>query len=164
MANEAPFSVNGRVALITGGAMGIGFGIARRFVEGGANVLIADVDVEAARRAVERLGAGPGQARSFAVDIGSDGAGERLVSACIDAFGGIDVLVNDAGIFPQLEGSGMTEEQTRALHQRFIDTKIPLGRMGEPDDIAKVAVFLSSSASDYMTGSMVVVDGGMLLS
>ena len=38
------------------------------------------------------------------------------------------------------------------------------GRMGEPDDIARVAAFLSSSASDYMTGSMVVVDGGMLLS
>lgn len=40
---------------------------------------------------------------------------------------------------------------------------IPLKRMGEPDDIAKVAMFLASSASDYMTGSLVVVDGGRLL-
>jgi 2-deoxy-D-gluconate 3-dehydrogenase len=63
-----------------------------------------------------------------------------------------------------LEGSGMTAEETRAFMQRFVDTKIPLGRIGEPDDIAKAAVFLSSSASDYMTGATVVVDGGMLLS
>ena len=40
--------------------------------------------------------------------------------------------------------------------------RIPLRRMGGPDDIAKVALFLSSSASDYMTGSIVVVDGGFL--
>ena len=42
--------------------------------------------------------------------------------------------------------------------------RIPLGRMGEPDDIAKVVLFLASSASDYMTGSLIVVDGGYLLS
>jgi NAD(P)-dependent dehydrogenase (short-subunit alcohol dehydrogenase family) len=40
--------------------------------------------------------------------------------------------------------------------------RIPLRRMGVPDDIAKVALFLASSASDYMTGSIVVVDGGFL--
>lgn len=45
-----------------------------------------------------------------------------------------------------------------------IDTKIPLKRFGVPEDIGKVAVFLASSASDYMTGSAVVVDGRMLLS
>jgi NAD(P)-dependent dehydrogenase (short-subunit alcohol dehydrogenase family) len=52
-----------------------------------------------------------------------------------------------------------TEELTRAFMAR-----IPLGRMGEPDDIAKVVLFLASSASDYMTGSLIVVDGGYLLS
>ncbi len=51
------------------------------------------------------------------------------------------------------------EELTKAFMAR-----IPLRRMGEPDDIAKVALFLASSASDYMTGSLVVVDGGYLLS
>jgi NAD(P)-dependent dehydrogenase (short-subunit alcohol dehydrogenase family) len=52
-----------------------------------------------------------------------------------------------------------SEEFTKAFTAR-----IPLGRMGEPDDIAKVVLFLSSSASDYMAGSLIVVDGGFLLS
>ena len=51
------------------------------------------------------------------------------------------------------------EELTKAFTAR-----IPLGHMGEPDDIAKVVLFLASSASDYMTGSLIVVDGGYLLS
>ena len=57
----------------------------------------------------------------------------------------------------------MTEDQLRQLKERLVRAKIPLGRMGVPDDIAKVAVFLASSASDYITGSSIVVDGGMLL-
>ena len=57
---------------------------------------------------------------------------------------------------------GMTEAQTKELLKAFA-AKIPLRRMGTPDDIGKVAVFLSSSASDYMTGETVIVDGGVLL-
>ena len=49
------------------------------------------------------------------------------------------------------------------LMQGFI-AQIPIGRMGAPDDIAKVAVFLASPASDYVTGEVIVVDGGRLLS
>ena len=59
--------------------------------------------------------------------------------------------------------SGMTADQTNQMMKAFI-AKIPFGRMGVPDDIGKVAVFLASSASDYMTGQTVIVDGGMLLS
>ena len=53
--------------------------------------------------------------------------------------------------------------QTAAVIKAF-EAKIPLGRMGEPDDIATVALFLASDASAYMTGEIVVVDGGVLLS
>ncbi len=42
-------------------------------------------------------------------------------------------------------------------------SRVPLGRMGEPDDIAKVALFLASGAASYMTGAMLLVDGGYLL-
>lgn len=58
--------------------------------------------------------------------------------------------------------TGMTEEQMNQALKAFT-ARIPLRRMGTPDDIGKVAVFLASSASDYMTGETVVVDGGVLL-
>jgi 2-deoxy-D-gluconate 3-dehydrogenase len=61
-----------------------------------------------------------------------------------------ETMLGDAGLDP--------EEITR----EFINS-VPLARWGEPDDIAKVALFLASSASDYMCGEMVVVDGGILL-
>ncbi len=62
-----------------------------------------------------------------------------------------------------LEGSGMTKEQMKQMVDAFT-ARIPLGRMGLPDDIAKVAVFLASSDADYITGETIIVDGGMLLS
>jgi len=55
--------------------------------------------------------------------------------------------------------SAMPEEMLKAF-----TAKIPLRRMGVPDDIAKTVLFLASGASDYMTGSIVVVDGGFLQS
>ncbi len=58
-----------------------------------------------------------------------------------------------------LEDSGLNPEE---VTQEFLNS-VPLGRWGEPDDIAKVVLFLASSASDYMCGEMMVVDGGMLL-
>ena len=50
--------------------------------------------------------------------------------------------------------------------EKLVETsdRVPLRRLGEPDDIAKVVLFLASAAADYMTGSLVVVDGGYLVS
>ena len=58
--------------------------------------------------------------------------------------------------------AGMSEQEQAAMMKAFA-ARIPLQRMGVPDDIAKVAVFLASPAADYMTGALVVVDGGVLL-
>jgi NAD(P)-dependent dehydrogenase (short-subunit alcohol dehydrogenase family) len=57
----------------------------------------------------------------------------------------------------------MTEKQMQEFQDNSIRTKIPLRRMGQPDDIATVAVFLASSAARYVTGETMVVDSGMLL-
>ena len=57
-----------------------------------------------------------------------------------------------------IAGSSLEERQKGIL------ARVPLGRMGEPDDIARAALFLASAASDYMTGSTLLVDGGYLLS
>ena len=70
--------------------------------------------------------------------------------------------ITTEGTSAPLEGSGMTPEQLEQMLQEIV-AEIPLRRMGEPDDIATVAVFLASPASAYMTGELVVVDGGALL-
>jgi len=74
--------------------------------------------------------------------------------------GAIETPGAQAGTAATLQAIEMSpEELTKAFTAR-----IPLGRTGEPDDIAKVVLFLASAASDYMTGSLLVVDGGYLLS
>lgn len=260
---HAPFTLSGRAAIVTGGANGIGFGIVDRFVEAGADVVLADLDLEAAQRAAGKL-SGPGRIIAVDADVADPGCGQLLVSSCIEAFGRIDILVNNAGIYPQrpfasmtpelldrvlgvnlrglvfvtqqvtgwmianevagkiinissidafrpsmpglsaydaskgavgmltkslalelaphrisvnaiapggiategtsapLEGSGMTAAQLEEMMRAFL-ARIPLGRMGVPDDIGKVALFLASSGSDYMTGTTIIVDGGALL-
>jgi 2-deoxy-D-gluconate 3-dehydrogenase len=61
------------------------------------------------------------------------------------------------------QGGGLSEQERQQIEEMFV-AKIPVGRMGQPDDIAKAAVFLASSAADYITGQTLVVDGGVLLS
>ncbi len=91
--------------------------------------------------------------KNFALEVAKYG-----INANVIAPGGISTEGTSVPL-----GPGMTEEALKQMMQAFV-SKIPLGRMGVPDDIAKVAVFLASPASDYMTGSLVVVDGGWLLS
>lgn len=259
-----PFDISSKNSIITGGAMGIGFGIARRFVEAGANVLLTDINGTAVKAAADRLSGGPGRAVAMRIDVSQDDAGAKMVERCVNEFGSLDILLNNAGIFPSVpmlemepalfdkviainlrglafaskaaaaqmikqgrggkiiniasidsihpsmvglaaydaskggvamftknfalevaphnilvtaiapgaittEGAGKpadenkaTDIETRQITDEFIKM-IPLGRAGEPDDIAKVAVFLASSAADYITGELIVVDGGRLL-
>ena len=85
-----------RVAVITGGAQGIGLSIARRFVAEGARVVIADLDPEAA----EAAAAGLGGERAVAVrcDVAAEDDVEALVATTVDRFGALDVMVNNAGV------------------------------------------------------------------
>jgi 2-deoxy-D-gluconate 3-dehydrogenase len=263
--NWGPFDLTGRAAIVTGGAMGIGFGIASRFREAGADVAIADVSADAGEAAVERLRAvsGSGRVTAVRVDVSDPASVCDGVAAVVDRFSGVDVLVNNAGIYPvapladvtpeliqrilsvnvagvmlmtkavagfmaergggavvniasmdafhpsfpglstygaskgavvsmtkhhafelaaslirvnaiapggimtegaaaSSSGGGLTEEERQAIADAMT-AKIPLGRFGDPDDIAPVAVFLASDAARYMTGETVLVDGGVLL-
>lgn len=256
------FDFSGKSVIVTGGAMGIGYGIARRFAEGGARVTIADIDDRVGNEKTAEL------ARDFNVetlfhhtDVSDEANVISLFDAVTDRFGSVDIVVNNAGIFPNkpvldmdlslwekiqgvnLRGTflmcreagkrmaaagvgnivnvgsidslhpsmvglaaydaskhgmwgftknfalevskkgirvnmvapgGIATEGVAQMNQgsggpemeaqiRAFTAKIPLGRFGAPDDIATAALFLASPASSYMTGSVLVVDGGYLL-
>ncbi len=264
MADWGPFDLTGKNAIVTGGAMGIGFGIASRLTEAGANVLVGDIDESAAKAAIEQLADHRGTAIAAQADVSDPTAGTQLAERCAAEFGSVDILANNAGIYPivpfddvtpevfdrivsvnyrgllftsqgvsrrmiqqgtggaivniasidgihpsfpglstygsskaaviqltknmaielaphkirvcsiapgaietegaaRLAQSGEMDETERQAIADAMVAKMPIGRMGNPDDIAKVVVFLSSSAADYMTGENVLVDGGYLL-
>ena len=86
-----------RVAVITGGGEGIGKGIARRFAEEGARVLIAEIDEDRGRTTAEELTASTGAETLFVrTDVGRKADNEAMIDAAIDAWGTIDILVNNA--------------------------------------------------------------------
>lgn len=87
--------LEGRVALIIGAARGIGAGIAERFVEEGAKIVIADSEVAAGEATAKRL-----NGRFVAVDVSKKADSERAVAEALNAYGKLDILVQNAGIYP----------------------------------------------------------------
>ena len=91
--------LEGQVAIITGGAAGLGLAYARRFLEEGARVLVADiVDPSAAAKELERSG----EVHAVRVDVASARSVEAMVAAAVKHFGGVDILVNNAALFAGL--------------------------------------------------------------
>ena len=87
-----------KVAIVTGAASGIGKDIARAYLAEGAKVAIADLKLDAANAAAAELKAGGGQAVGVAMDVANEEQVEAGVAAVVKAFGGVDVLVSNAGI------------------------------------------------------------------
>jgi 3alpha(or 20beta)-hydroxysteroid dehydrogenase len=242
--------LEGKVALVTGAAGGIGAASARRLARDGALLVLTDADGEGAERLAAELGE---RARGLAHDVTSEADWQRATAAALEAHGRIDVLVNNAGVFlarPLLETTlaefshvldvnvlgvflgmravapGMMERRTgsvvnvssvagltgapllsaysaskfavrgmskavakelarfgvrvNSLHPGQIDTDmnarqreqtpelverlirgIPLGRIGAPEEVAEAVAYLASDRSVYVTGSELVIDGGV---
>jgi 7-alpha-hydroxysteroid dehydrogenase len=91
------FSLEGQVALVTGGGAGIGRGIAELFASAGAAVAVSDLKEEAAGAVAEQIRSSGGKAIAVACDVTNEAARENLVKAVVEAFGKITILVNNAG-------------------------------------------------------------------
>jgi 3-oxoacyl-[acyl-carrier protein] reductase len=91
-------SFKGQVAIVTGGARGLGFGIAKKLGELGAKVTIADLDASNGQQAVLKLAALGIEAISVQCDVTEEQNVERMIQQVVDKWGQIDVLVNNAGI------------------------------------------------------------------
>ena len=253
--SERGMRLENKIAIVTGGARGIGLAVARRFVAEGARVIIADVDGAAGAAAAQPLG---DNARFVATDVGDARAAEHVVAETCRAFGDLDILVNNAGIIhaadflelaeadfdrvlrvnlkgaflvgqaaarrmvaqvkagkppgsiinmssinavvaianhtPYCVSKGGIDQLTKVMAlslaphgirvnaigpgsimtdilkvvatdkeaKRRILARTPLGRVGEADEIAAIAVFLASADASYVTGETVYADGGRL--
>jgi 3-oxoacyl-[acyl-carrier protein] reductase len=102
--------LDGQSAVITGGAQGIGFAIAQRYIAEGARVVLGDLDLAATETAVEKLG-GADVARAVCCDVTKADEVEALVNTAVTELGALDIMVNNAGITRDATMRTMTEEQ-----------------------------------------------------
>jgi 3-oxoacyl-[acyl-carrier protein] reductase len=87
--------LQGKIAIVTGGASGFGLGIVEAFVREGAQVLVADLNGTAAETVTSGLG---DRAKAFACDVSRKADVGAMVAACVHGFGGLDIMVNNAGV------------------------------------------------------------------
>ncbi|QUD90377.1 SDR family NAD(P)-dependent oxidoreductase [Phenylobacterium montanum] len=125
-----------RPAIVTGAARGIGRACARRLAEEGAQVLVVDQDREAGAAAVADLGSAGFEAALFAADLSRPEAADEVVEACVSAFGGVEILINNAGIAPRadfFEVSAADFDRVMAINLRapFLLTQAAARRMRE---------------------------------
>lgn len=239
-----------KVAIVTGGAQGIGRAIAATFAQEGAAVVIMDVNKEGAEALAQEITSQGGRALAVEADVRSEDDAQKVVDATLKNFQHIDILVNNAGIVRdylvvsmkpkdwqdvidinlggvynfskkvirpmlmaksgkiinlaslagitggrgqanyaaskagiiaftralalELAPKGITvnavapgmvvtqmSERVRSFTQDKVKSLIPLARYGQPEDIARAVLFLASPDADYITGQVIVVDGGL---
>ncbi|MGY0064312.1 SDR family NAD(P)-dependent oxidoreductase [Streptomyces sp. LZ34] len=130
-------SLSGRHAVVTGAGRGLGRAIAERLVEAGADVLVADIERELAATVAEDLNArGQGRALAALLDVTDAGSVVAAADLAVREFGGVDIWVNNAGIFPSvpaLEMSGTTWDEVFAVNTRgvFLGSREAARRMSE---------------------------------
>jgi len=112
--------LDGKAAIVTGSARGIGRATAELLSEHGARVLVNDVDGDVAERTANEIGR---ETAVFAGDLTADDAPEALIRAAVDAFGQIDIVVNNAGYTWDGMAHRMSDEQFRAMLE--IHTVVP---------------------------------------
>jgi NAD(P)-dependent dehydrogenase (short-subunit alcohol dehydrogenase family) len=247
------FRLDGRVAIVTGATSQLGVAIARALGESGARIALAGRRIDAVERRCEELRADDIDASAFRVDVADADSCATVVTQIVEAYGRVDVLVNNAGvgtaapatredpeqfrrtlevnlmgaywmsqacgremapgsavvmissilsvtttalpqagyvsskagllgltrdlarqwtgrkgirvnaIAPGFLSAGLTELTPEGFNDDFVATRVPAGRLGDPDEVAAAALFLASPAASFVSGAMLAVDGGALV-
>jgi len=138
--------LSGRIALVTGGASGIGLASARLMAREGATVVVSDIDGEGAVAATRDIVAQGGRASGHRLDVGDSTAVAALVGETVAAHGGIDVLLHAAAIYPRAPFLEMTDEQWRHVLRVNLDGSFYVTR-----EVAKAMVARRSGTMILMT-------------
>lgn len=109
------FSLDGRVAVVTGGAGLLGKQFSRALGEAGAGVVVADIDLEGAQKHTNQLINDDIQAMALQVDITDPDSVDKLVTSCVDRFGRLDILVNSAALDPKFDPENITAQSSNAF-------------------------------------------------
>src|SRR5207302_1643473 len=141
-----------QVAVVTGAGHGIGRAVAERFAAEGARVIVNDLDQSRADEVAQAIGG-----IAIAADVSIRQQVDAMFDRVLAEAGPVDVLVN--AIVPGLIRSyDLTEEA--AVERGKV---VPMGRLGSPEDLAGPTVFLATDDARYITGTCLVVDGGVLV-
>ena len=144
MTASNPRSIAGRVAIVTGGASGMGAATARLFAAEGAKVAVTDIDLAASEAVAQACG---GNSRAYALDVSDGDAVARTVTQIGEEMGGIDIVVNNAGVssFCPLDDEAYEDVWARALsvmltgQQRMVRAALPFLRQSDAPRIVNIA-------------------------
>jgi NAD(P)-dependent dehydrogenase (short-subunit alcohol dehydrogenase family) len=172
-------------ALITGGASGIGKATAELFAREGAAVTLIDVNVQAGEAVARAIGDDGGEAMFVRCDVTRASDCQQAVERSVARWGRLDILFNNAGVTkamaldhgpqnirvnavcPGDTDTPMLANEAQQLgqsHRAILAESVhrPLGRVGQPEEIAQAVLYLASDASSFVTGTTLLVDGGGL--
>jgi NAD(P)-dependent dehydrogenase (short-subunit alcohol dehydrogenase family) len=150
-----------KVAIVTGSGGGIGQAYAEALAREGAAVVVADINAETGEGVAKQIAADGGTAISIPVDVSDPVSAKTMADRTLAEFGGQNVRIN--AIAP---GPIDTEANRTTTPKELVDDIVkglPLSRMGTPEDLVGMCLFLLSDEASWITGQIFNVDGGQII-